>query len=331
MTASNRSPRGYTVGRLSMSEVAFMRDDTSANPDTEIVRALEPAMATIPTATLTLMSTPHSKNGLLWKWYDQFWSEDRDDVLIWKAPTWIANPTLDRARIIAAYENDPVSAAAEYGAEFRTDVSGFFDADAVDAVIERGCREREPVEGRGYVAFLDPSGGRSDSMVLAIAHHDRDAGLTLLDCIREITPPFSPDVACAEVAETMRRYGLASCTSDRYGGVWPQAKLAEVGIHCEQSAAPKSELYLRLLPLLNSGKLSLLEHKKLQAQLNSLERRTARSEKDSIAESPHSHDDVANAATGALILAHERGAHIACDLSINAGFWKPNDFRSVSY
>jgi hypothetical protein len=67
----------------------------------------------------------------------------------------------------------------------------------------------------------------------------------------------------------------------------------------------KSEIYLDSLPLLNSGKLTLLDHPKLIAQLCGLERRTARSGRDQIDHPPGGHDDVCNAALGVLLLAHQ--------------------------
>lgn len=45
-TASFRSVRGYTVVAALCDEVAFWRSEDSANPDTEILAALRPAMAT---------------------------------------------------------------------------------------------------------------------------------------------------------------------------------------------------------------------------------------------------------------------------------------------
>jgi hypothetical protein len=53
--------------------------------------------------------------------------------------------------------------------------------------------------------------------------------------------------------------------------------------------------------LLNSGKIALLDHPRLIAQLCGLERRTARSGKDSIDHAPGAHDDLANAVAGALV------------------------------
>ena len=47
-----------------------------------------------------------------------------------------------------AYEADPASAAAEYGAEFRTDVETFVAREAVEACVALGVRERPPMSDR---------------------------------------------------------------------------------------------------------------------------------------------------------------------------------------
>ncbi len=65
-----------------------------------------------------------------------------------------------------------------------------------------------------------------------------------------------------------------------------------------------------VLPSLNSGKVELLDNARLLSQLRGLERRTSRSGRDTIDHSPGGHDDVANAAAGALMLALKRGAMV---------------------
>jgi hypothetical protein len=55
--------------------------------------------------------------------------------------------------------------------------------------------------------------------------------------------------------------------------------------------------------LLNSGRTELLDLPRLGTQLVGLERRTARSGKDSIDHAPGAHDDIANAVSGALLQA----------------------------
>jgi len=56
-TASFRTTRGYSFAAVLCDEIAFWRsDESSANPDTEILRALRPGMASIPGSILLLAS-----------------------------------------------------------------------------------------------------------------------------------------------------------------------------------------------------------------------------------------------------------------------------------
>jgi hypothetical protein len=66
------------------------------------------------------------------------------------------------------------------------------------------------------------------------------------------------------------------------------------------SKLTKSDIYKEFLPLLNSGEVELLDVPRLHAQLGSLERRVARGGRDSIDHAPNAHDDLANAAAGAV-------------------------------
>ena len=82
-------------------------------------------------------------------------------------------------------------------------------------------------------------------------------------------------------------------------------KLRKHGICYDVAPAPKSDLYGGLLPLVNSGRVKLLGNKRLITQLIGLERRTSRAGRDSIDHAPGGHDDLANAAAGALVMACE--------------------------
>jgi len=107
----------------------------------------------------------------------------------------------------------------------------------------------------------------------------------------------------AEYAAVLTSYGLSRVQADKYAGAWVVEAFTKVGIICEQSAEPKSVIYGNVLPLLNSGRIELLDHPRLHAQLLGLERRTARGGRDSIDHGPGAHDDLANAAAGALVAA----------------------------
>ena len=106
-----------------------------------------------------------------------------------------------------------------------------------------------------------------------------------------------------EFAATLKSYGIGSVQSDKYAGSWVVESFAAHGIRCVQGARPKSDLYVDLLPLLNSRRIELLDHPRLVTQLCGLERRTARGGRDSIDHAPGGHDDLANAVAGAAALA----------------------------
>jgi hypothetical protein len=208
------------------------------------------------------------------------------------------NPTVSQTVIDEATERDPASAAAEYGAQFRSDIESFVSRDCVEACVALGVRERAPLASIDYVAFVDPSGGSADSMTMAIAHREDD--VAVIDAVRERRPPFSPEDVVQEFATLAKSYRIAKVTGDRYAGEWPRERFAVHGISYEPAAKPKSDLYRDLLPAINSRKLDLLDHDRLVAQLCSLERRTARGGKDSIDHAPGGHDDLCNAAAGAV-------------------------------
>ena len=299
--ASFRSTRGYTYAAILCDELAFWRsDETSLNPDVEILRALRPGMVSIPGAVLLMASSPYSQRGELYNTYRRHFGRDDGRVLVWKASTLEMNPSVDKRIIEEAYESDPESAKAEFGGEFRTDLADYISRETVDALTMQDRHELPPEPGVTYAAFSDPSGGVSDSLTLAIAHLDRNA-VCILDALLECRPPFDPEAAVVQCAALCRRYGVAKIVGDRYAGEWPRARFAEHGIEFEQSARPKSDLYHDLLPLLNARRIELLDLPRLSAQLCGLERRTARSGRDSIDHSPGGHDDLANAVAGVLV------------------------------
>jgi hypothetical protein len=165
-----------------------------------------------------------------------------------------------------------------------------------------GLFEIPPVSNVGYIAFVDPSGGSSDSMTLAIAHRDK-FGIVILDCIREVRPPFSPESVVDEFCTVLKQYRLTRVCGDRYAGEWPRERFRMCGVTYELSEKPKSDIYRDMLPLLNSRKIQLLDDRRLISQLHGLERRTARGGRDSIDHGPGAHDDIANAVAGALVIA----------------------------
>jgi hypothetical protein len=299
-TASFRTTRGYSFAAVLADEVAFWRsDENSANPDVEIMRALRPGMASIPGSILLMASSPYGKKGELYNAFRRHYGKD-NRVLVWKASTETMNSKVDPEIIREAYESDPEAARAEYGAEFRDDLADFVTRETVDAVTCWGRTELPPCPEITYSAFVDPSGGVNDAMTLSVAHLSGSA-ICVLDAVLEIRPPFDPEAAVAECTAVLRHFGITRIIGDKYAGEWPKARFAEHGIAFEQSARPKSDLYCDLLPLLNAKRVELLDNPRLAAQLVGLERRTARSGRDTVDHTPGGHDDLANVVAGVLV------------------------------
>jgi len=157
---SYRLVRGPTCVCAILDEVAvWWSDQLSANPDREIFRALKPAMITQPGSLLIGLSSPYAKKGLLYEKYRDHFGRDDSKVLIWQADTATMNPQVDKEEIEAAYHDDPISAAAEFGAQFRDDLQTYIVPEAIEACVERGVYERSPLPGVTYFGFIDPAGG----------------------------------------------------------------------------------------------------------------------------------------------------------------------------
>ena len=178
-----------------------------------MIDAIRPGMAQFPDPLLLCASSPYARRGALWDAYRKYFGKEDQPVLVWQAETRRMNPTVPQSVIDQATERDPASALAEYGAQFRTDIADFISRVAIDACVDDWVHERPPSLDISYVAFCDPSGGSSDSMTLAIAHR---AGVTsILDAVREVKPPFSPEATVAEFGTLLKSYRINTVEGDR--------------------------------------------------------------------------------------------------------------------
>jgi hypothetical protein len=301
-----RSIRGRTILCSIFDENAYWRDTDSAYPDVETYSAVVPAMVTLPDSMLIGITTVYRKAGLAYDKYRNHYGKDDPDILVIKAPTRAFNPLIPQSFIDQQLELDPEVNAAEYLSEFRADLADYVDRAVVEAAVDPSVRERPYTSGTKYTGFVDPSGGSGDAMTLAVAHREPD-GTAILDLLREARPPFSPDNVVADFCHTLASYKLARITGDRYGGEFVREPFRRHGVAYTLAEKSKTDLYRDALPLLNSGKIRLLDHPRLVSQLCRLERRTSRGYgKDSIDHPLGLHDDLANAACGALTTAQAK-------------------------
>jgi hypothetical protein len=243
MTCSYRSIRGFTVVAAICDEIAFWRsEENSANPANEVLRAIRPALATIPDSLLLCISSPWARTGPLWQAMKKHHGRDDSETMVWSAPTVTMNPCIKQKVIDRDMEEDPEMARCEWGAEFRSDLESYLPLEALEACVVQGRFELPPRLAPNlqldYRAFVDPSGGRRDAAALAISH--REGERIILDVARAWKAPHDPAVVVGEMAGVLRAFGLSRITGDRYAGAWPEQEFLKHGISYQAADKDKS-------------------------------------------------------------------------------------------
>ncbi len=300
--ASFRGLRGMTAVAVIADEASFWFNEESSNPDVEILNAVRPALATT-NGPLIVISSPYAKRGVVYEAYREHFGASGDPrILVAKGASRDFNPSLPQSVVDRALARDRAWASAEYLGEFRADLELFISRETVEALVDRGVVVRPALPNLKYSAFADPSGGGGgDAFTVGVAHREPD-GTAVLDFIAERNPPFNAAQTVAEFAKVLREYRCATVTGDRFAGSIVAQSFAEHGITYFFSTRDRSQIYVDALPLMTSGKVRLLDNKKLVTQIASLERRTGTG-RDRIDHADHQHDDLCNAACGAFVLA----------------------------
>jgi hypothetical protein len=325
-TASFKTIRGRTVVAALLDELAFWSVDGS-NPDSEIVAAIRPSMLTVPNSMLLVASSPYAQRGALWEAYRKHYAKP-GKVLVWRAATTVMNPSIPQAEVDAALEEDPEKNKAEYLAQFRSDLESFVGIEVINAVTVQGRYELPPEVVKNPIAFIDVSGGAADSHTAAIAFKNAD-NVAVLAALLEKQGGNTEGVVQDFVA-LLRRYGVSTFWSDHYAKDWVRDAFARHGVELRYSTLNRSELYLELLPALRSGQVELLDLPKLRNQLQSLERSTTRTGRDSVNHPPGAHDDLINAAAGALVMAAAADRNkITWTLATGNSLWSSGSGRTV--
>jgi hypothetical protein len=273
--ASFRTIRGITAIGVIAEECSMWQSDDSRNPDREILAAARPCLATTGGA-LFAIGSPHARKGETWGTYNKhFGANGNPAILVANGPTKLFNPTIKQSVIDRAYEDDPAVAASEWGGQFRSDLESYVNPEIVDACTVRGVYRLYPVKGVSYIAHADPSGGSQDSFTCAIGHVE--SGIGILDVLLEKRPPF---ISIADVVlqfcAVLREYGLHECVGDRYAAGFTVEAFRKHGVEYRHSDMTTTDYFSGFLPILNSRRAQLLDHKRLAAQLCSLERRPSR-------------------------------------------------------
>ena len=168
-----------------------------------------------------------------------------------------------------------------------------------------------------FKAHVDAAGGSGkDSYAVALAFRDPGSERIVLAAVREVRPQFSPEAVTAEFSALLKSYGVFEATADQFAGSWPREQFAKHGVSLIPSPKTTSELFLEFLPLLNSGRVELLDDKVVINQLCNLERRAGRG-RDFIAAGGTGHDDVACVVAGSIVAAAREEDVPLCDCAVD--------------
>lgn len=311
LASDYRSVRGYTLLGVVVDEIAFMglAESSKIRTDYQIVRSLEPALATTG-GKLIAISSPYGKTGWAYDTFKRHFGNDRSrDVLVWNAPSRLMNPTLPQSVIDRALAEDLAAAKSEYLAEFRDDICAFVSLELLQNLVIKGRHENIRMPGNQYMAFVDLSGGRNDASALCIAHRD-GKNKVVIDVLDWHPSPNNPFAVVGVMAERLKEWGIGRVTGDNFSADFASQAFKDKGVSYSPCDKNKSALYAELLPVLSSGNIELLDNERMVKQLASLERRTRAGGKDVIDHPQKAHDDLANAVAGVCYITSTRRARI---------------------
>ena len=302
--ASFRKLRGPTYIGIICDEMAFFyADDWYQNTDVEILNAARPGLMTTH-GPLICASSPYAKRGVLWNAFKKHYGPNGSpSVLVAKGTTHDLNPTIPEEEIERELERDRARNASEYLAEFRSDIDSFISIEVVEQCIG-DYSEIAPSHKFSYFMFIDSSGNREDSFCASVAHKDNNK--IVVDVAREWRPHFSIDGVVDEICALAKAYRINKIVGDRYAGDVIPDMFRKRLLSYDATDYVKSDLYLDLLPLLNTKGIVLPRNERLIAQIVGLERRVGSSGKDTINHAPNAHDDICNSVAGVAKLVHRK-------------------------
>lgn len=301
LASDYRSVRGFTLLGCVIDEACFLglSDTSRISTDTDLVRALEPALATTD-GKLIAISSPYSRSGWAYSTWERHYGKDSSqDILVWQAPSRTMNSTLKQSVIDKAKREDYAAAMSEYYAQWRDDIAAFCPLELVEQCVITHRVENMPEPKAKYHAFVDLSGGRNDASCLCIAH--QQGNVAVLDLIKDTPAPHNPYRVVSEMVQILNQWGIRRVTGDAYSAEFASAAFMDHNIQYRKCERNKSALYADLLPLLSSGRVELLDNDRMIKQLCQLERRTRTGGKDVIDHPVGLHDDLINSAAGALV------------------------------
>jgi hypothetical protein len=280
-----RTGRGAAVCGITMDEMAFWyKNAKSANPDFEVIRALEYAQMQFPDAKQFRITTPWTKEGvayLSWKAGTEGRNlppEDREEyegeLLLYSPTAAMENPRMSRRKLLRLWKRDKEAFERESLARFIDSQTSFLTFTSVEVAVDK-VEKREPVPGIDYVAAIDPA-FRHDSFAFIIGHNDKKLGI-VEDYAKEWIPEpgerLDPRTVLTEIRDELEKWGLDLVYSDQHQ-YEALAALAEdlnlTLVSADFTKKTKPKMMATLQSMFNQRKVRLLNVANQEQQLKKL-------------------------------------------------------------
>lgn len=246
---SVRARRGLSVPVAVLDESGFWFSDAdSASPDVGVEDSIKYSQQQFPHYKRIGISTPWTKEGLLWKYYNAGTNGERlanksgfDGVLVHYATT-AAMGTL--AKILKSkdkekkvlenlLEEDGLIFERESLAKFIDSISGFLPEALIKSCVTPGVKLRNPELSKyTYIAAMDPA-WRHDAFAFVICHKD-EKDVINVDVILKWKPEkgtkLNPSMVLDELKPWINTYGVGVLHSDQYHLETIQQLAADRGI-----------------------------------------------------------------------------------------------------
>lgn len=320
---SIKAQRGLACPVVAMDEVSFWyKDAENANPDFEVERAVSWAQLQFPHFKRIGISSPWSKEGLLWKYHKagtegrllspEEREEYKDILVCFGTSASFENPIISRDRLAKEKVKDREGFERESLCIFPDSVSGFLSRSLVEEASKKAknITERPPVDWEKskiipyYVAAMDP-GFRNDSFTFCIVHKDEKNNI-VVDVLRRWTPmkgqKNDPKMILTQIKQLADQYKVDIVYSDQGQLESLQALALDMDLMVvgeDFTSKSKPKILNTLQQIINQQKLITLddtlspEAKVLNQELIQLERTQTGMGNMKIAAPNGKHDDMA--------------------------------------
>jgi hypothetical protein len=324
--------RGHAIPVWVGDEMAFWyTDKNAANPDYEVIRAIEYGQLQFPHAKQFYGTTPWTEQGVAFENHAAGTegrklacelckaaklsncphpNDERDEfqgmLSIHASTAVMGNPLITKKRLVRLEKKDPEAFQRESLALTLKSASGWLNHDKVDEAVDTGVTSRTRLPRKNYpgdptpfyIATMDPA-FRKDSYAFTIGHHDLKLGL-VQDYIEYWTPepgqPLKPGEILDTIKTRLEEYGLTEVYSDQYQleSLQQLALDRQFTINgYDFTGKSKSIITGGFKVLLDQGRVRLLDDEEQTTQLKLLQRRVGQTGTVHIAAPPGKHDDLA--------------------------------------